>query len=40
MFTSGITLNTNRTTDTLASLDIPLLHKRICFIRDFLRSQL
>ena len=40
MFTSGITLNTNRTTDTLSSLDIPLLRKRICFIRDFLRTQL
>lgn len=40
MFTSGITDRTNKTTDTPASLDFPLLSRRILLIETWLRGLL
>ena len=40
MFTSGITLNTNKPADTAASLDYPILSRRIELISTWLRSLL
>lgn len=40
MFTSGITMNTNKTSDTISSLDIPLLEKRIRLIGRWVASLL
>ena len=40
MFTSGITGHTNKITDTPATLDYPLLDRRISLISTWLRSQL
>ncbi len=40
MFTSGITMNTNKTSDTLSGLDIPVLKKRIGLIGRWIASQL
>ena len=40
MFTSGITMHTNKLTDTPESLDYPLLSRRIDLIHLWLRSQL
>ena len=40
MFTSGITRHTNKVTDTPATLDYPLLSRRIDLIHLWLRSQL
>lgn len=40
MFTSGITQHTNKTTDTPATLDYPLLDRRITLIATWLRSLL
>lgn len=38
MFTSGITMNTNKATDTASTLDYEILARRACFIRNWLRS--
>lgn len=40
MFTSGITMNTNKSTDTVSRLDLPLLSKRISLIGRWLASML
>lgn len=40
MFTSGITMNTNKTSDTLSGLDIPMLEKRTGLIGRWIASQL
>ena len=40
MFTSGITLNTNKPADTAASLDYPILSRRLELIRTWLRGLL
>lgn len=40
MFTSGITMNTNKTSDTVQALDLPVLEKRIGLIGRWLMSQL
>lgn len=39
MFTSGITMNTNREGDTSGTLDYPVFAKRVALIRDWLDSQ-
>jgi len=40
MFTSGITMNTNKTSDTVSTLDLPVLEKRLGLIGRWLASQL
>ena len=40
LFTSGITMNTNKTRDTAASLDMNVLKKRITLIYHWLESML
>lgn len=40
MFTSGITMNTNKTTDTVDGLDIPVMMKRIALIDRWLAGQI
>lgn len=40
MFTSGITMNTNKTSDTVQAIDLPVLEKRIGLIGRWLMSQL
>ena len=40
LFTSGITMNTNKTRDTATSLDIDILHKRIRLIYHWIESML
>ncbi len=40
MFTSGITMNTNKTSDTVSALDIHVLEKRLGLIGRWLASQL
>lgn len=40
MFTSGITLNTNKSTDTVENLDLGLLSKRISLISRWLQSMI
>ena len=40
LFTSGITMNTNKTRDTAASLDIEVLHRRVTLIYHWLESML
>lgn len=40
MFTSGITMNTNKVTDTLDSLDLSVLDRRISLIGDWIISML
>lgn len=39
LFTSGITMNTNRTYDTVDTLDIPILHRRIILIFHWLERM-
>ena len=39
-FTSGITLNTNKTRDTAENLNFEVLHKRICLIYHWLESMI
>ena len=38
VFTSGITMNTNRRTDTAESLDYPVLARRVDLIEEFIKS--
>ena len=40
MFTSGITMDTNKPGDVAALLDYPLLERRVLLIETWLRSQL
>jgi len=40
MFTSGISMNTNRTTDTADKIDISILKKRVCLIYRWLDKQI
>ncbi len=40
MFTSGITLNTNKTGDTVSRLDLPLLSRRVSLIGRWIASML
>ena len=40
LFTSGITMNTNKTRDTAASLDMNILKKRVTLIYHWLESML
>ncbi len=40
MFTSGITLNTNKTTDTVSRLDLPLFSRRVGLIGRWLATML
>lgn len=40
MFTSGITMDTNKVTDTLEKLDLEILSKRISFITEWLMSMI
>ena len=40
MFTSGITMNNNKTWDNLESLNLDILHKRICLIFHWLEKML
>ena len=38
MFTSGITMNTNKVTDTISNIDLDLLSKRVAFISRWINS--
>ena len=40
LFTSGITMNTNKTRDTAASLDMEVLKKRITLMYHWIESML
>ena len=40
MFTSGITMNTNKSTDTVDRLDLPVLSRRVSFIGKWIASML